>query len=135
MEFEFLELRAKFLRYSGVSIIAVAVTQSVLWLGIEVVEWSPLIANLLSVSLGAIPAYLLNKKWVWGRQTEHSIQSEILPFWIYNFLGLALSSGCVAFVSTQTSSTVVVMLTNLLVFASLWIGKFFLLERVIFRQE
>ena len=130
-----MELRAKFLRYSGVSIIAVAVTQSVLWLGIEVVEWSPLIANLLSVSLGAIPAYLLNKKWVWGRHTEHSIQSEILPFWIYNFLGLALSSGCVAFVSTQTSSTVVVMLTNLLVFASLWIGKFFLLERVIFRQE
>ena len=59
-------LRVKLLRYSGVSAVAVVVTQSCLWFGLVVTNWPAVVANVVAVSLGAIPAYLLNRSWCGG---------------------------------------------------------------------
>ena len=85
-------LRVKLLRYSGVSTVAVVITQTCLWFGLVVTKWPAVVANVVAVSLGAIPAYLLNRSWVWGRKDSHSVRDEILPFWLYNLAGLAISS-------------------------------------------
>ena len=122
-------LRVKLLRYSGVSAVAVVVTQTCLWFGLVVTKWPAVVANVVAVSLGAIPAYLLNRSWVWGRKDSHSVRDEILPFWLYNLAGLAVSSTLVALADLWWASTALVMSANLAAFAVLWLGKFFILEK------
>ncbi|HJL99557.1 MAG: GtrA family protein [Acidimicrobiales bacterium] len=128
-------LRVKLLRYSGVSAVAVVVTQTCLWFGLVVTKWPAVVANVVAVSLGAIPAYLLNRSWVWGRKDSHSVRDEILPFWLYNLAGLAVSSTLVALADLWWASTALVMSANLAAFAVLWLGKFFILEKVLFKRS
>lgn len=130
-----LNLRVKLLRYSGVSVVAVMVTQGVLWLGLAVLRWPALMANFIAVTIGAVPAYLMNRSWVWGRTNSHSVREEILPFWIYSLVGLAVSTACVALVDAWFTSTGLLMLANLLAFGTLWLGKFFVLETILFNQR
>ena len=128
-------LRVKLLRYSGVSVVAVVVTQSCLWFGLVVTIWPAVVANVVAVSLGAIPGYLLNRSCVWGRKDSHSIRDEILPFWLYNLAGLAISSTLVTLADLWWASTVLVMSANLAAFAALWLGKFFVLEKILFKRS
>ena len=128
------DLRVKLLRYSGVSIVAIAVTQSSLWIGLVVIHWPAVGANIVAVSIGALPAYLLNRSWVWRRTERHSVRDEILPFWAYSLAGLALSSVLVGIADQWSSSTPIVMLANLTTYGLLWVGKFFLLEKILFRR-
>tara|TARA_B100001758_G_C18411928_1_gene616421 strand:+ start:2436 stop:2846 length:411 start_codon:yes stop_codon:yes gene_type:complete len=130
-----LNLRVKLLRYSGVSVVAVMVTQGVLWLGLAVLRWPALMANFVAVTIGAVPAYLMNRSWVWGRTNSHSVREEILPFWIYSLVGLAVSTACVALADAWFTSTGLLMLANLLAFGTLWLGKFFVLETILFNQR
>ena len=130
-----LNLRVKLLRYSGVSVVAVMVTQGVLWLGLAVLRWPALMANFIAVTIGAVPAYLMNRSWVWGRTNSHSVREEILPFWIYSLVGLAVSTACVALADAWFTSTGLLMLANLLAFGTLWLGKFFVLETILFNQR
>ena len=130
-----LNLRVKLLRYSGVSVVAVTVTQGVLWLGLAVLRWPALMANFVAVTIGAVPAYLMNRSWVWGRTNSHSVREEILPFWIYSLVGLAVSTACVALADAWFTSTGLLMLANLLAFGTLWLGKFFVLETILFNQR
>ncbi len=129
----FSDLRVKLLRYSGVSVIAVLVTQSCLWLGLAVIKWPALAANIFAVTIGTVPAYLMNRSWVWGRRDSHSVREEILPFWLYSLLGLVMSTTLVALADIWFTSTAVLMLANLLAFGGLWVGKFFVLEKVLFK--
>ncbi len=128
-------LRVKLLRYSGVSVVAVVVTQSCLWFGLVVTDWPAVVANVVAVSLGAIPGYLLNRSWVWGRKDSHSVRDEILPFWLYNLAGLAISSTLVTLADLWWTSTALVMSANLAAFAALWLGKFFVLEKILFKRS
>ena len=128
-------LRVKLLRYSGVSVVAVVVTQSCLWFGLVVTNWPAVVANVVAVSLGAIPGYLLNRSWVWGRKDSHSVRDEILPFWLYNLAGLVISSTLVTLADLWSASTVLVMSANLAAFAALWLGKFFVLEKILFKRS
>ncbi len=128
-------LRVKLLRYSGVSAVAVVVTQVCLWFGIVVANWPALAAIVVAVTLGAIPAYSLNRSWVWGRKDSHSVRDEILPFWLYNLAGLAISSTLVTLADLWWASTTLVMSANLVAFAVLWLGKFFVLEMVLFKRS
>ncbi|MBA4813565.1 MAG: GtrA family protein, partial [Acidimicrobiales bacterium] len=99
-------LRIKLFRYSSVSALAVIITQTCLWFGLVIVGWPALVANVFSVTVGAVPAYLLNRSWVWGRNDSHSVRDEILPFWLYSVVGLALSSAFVTFADLWWDSTV-----------------------------
>ena len=128
-------LRVKLLRYSGVSTVAVVITQTCLWFGLVVTKWPAVVANVVAVSLGAIPAYLLNRSWVWGRKDSHSVRDEILPFWLYNLAGLAISSTLVTLADLWWASTALVMSANLVAFGVLWLGKFFILEKVLFKRS
>ena len=114
--------------------IAVIVTQTFLWLGLVVVVWPALVSNVVAVTVGAVPAYLLNRSWVWGRKDSHSVRDEILPFWLYSVVGLGLSSSLVALADLWWDSTALVMASNLAGFGVLWLGKFFVLEKFLFKR-
>ena len=80
-------LRVKLLRYSGVSAVAVVITQTCLWFGLVVTKWPAVVANVVAVSLGAIPAYLLNRSWVWGRRIPTQFVMKYCRFGCTTWLG------------------------------------------------
>jgi putative flippase GtrA len=128
-------LLIRLVRFASVSAVAVVLTQSVLWLLNGPLGWVGWVANVVAVGVAAVPAYLLNRAWVWAKEGPHSVSREIVPFWTYTFCGLALSTLLVAIADEVWGTTVAVQLANLAGFGVLWVGKFILLDRVLFRTE
>lgn len=108
-------------------------TQLTLYLGFSVVGLPAAVANLVAVCVAAWPAYLLNRRWVWLKRATHSLTREVVPFWAYNFAGLASSTLLVALADRYLDgSALAVQAANLMAFGGLWLGKFLLLDRVLF---
>jgi putative flippase GtrA len=122
----------KALKYAGVSVVGIAVTQVLLYVTLEILDWSPAWSNFVSVSLASIPAYLLNRQWVWAKTGRHSVRREVLPFWGISLLGLLISTGAVAIVANYSDAHLVVAATNIASFGLLWVGKFFYLDKLMF---
>lgn len=122
----------RLLKYAGVSVAVVPLTQSLLVLFYSVVKLPGTAANALAVAIAAIPGYLLNRRWVWGKTSDHSFSREIAPFWGMNLLGLLLSSIMVGWVDSFTNNALVLVAANILVFGVLWLVKFLLLDQWMF---
>jgi putative flippase GtrA len=90
-------------------------------------------ANVAAVCAASVPAYFLNRRWVWGRDGRHDLAREVLPFWCFALIGLALSSLLVAVVSGRPhTSALIISAANLSGFAVLWGLRFVVLDQVLF---
>jgi putative flippase GtrA len=85
------------------------------------------------VTLACIPSYLLNRYWVWGKRGRNHFWREVFPFWAMAALGLVLSTIFVWFVDQRTDVTLFLMAANLSAFGLLYIAKFLVLDRVLFK--
>jgi putative flippase GtrA len=125
----------KTFRYTMVSVVSVAVGQAVLITCSGLLGWSGVTSNIVAVSIGAIPSYLLNRYWTWGKRGRNHLMTEVLPFWGMAVLGLAFSTWLVAIADRRYGTTLAVSAANFLAFGSLWVAKFVLLNRVLFRTH
>ena len=125
--------RAKMLRYAGVSAITVPLTQILLLIFNTGLGLAAAWANVIAVSLASIPAYLLNRHWVWAKRGRHSFVNEVLPFWIMALAGLILSTITVALVAERWDNAVAVALANLFAFGVLWIIRYVIMDQWLFR--
>jgi putative flippase GtrA len=123
---------AKAARYTAVSAVAVVVTQSMLVLFNGVLGVGPVLSNLLAVSVSAVPAFILNKRWVWGKGGRAHVRREVLPFWGFTLLGLGISSGLGVVAHGLSEGTLAVMAANFLGFGVVWVAKFLFLDALIF---
>lgn len=125
---------AKWVKYSAASLSGVVTSTAALVVLLEVVDMAPVPANMIAVTLGAIPNYLVNRAWTFQKRGAHSFTREVLPFWGMAVLGLILSTFAVAWASNRWSdNTLVIMAANFASFGVLWVARFFLLERVLFK--
>lgn len=125
----------RLLRYAGVSCVGVASGQTLLFVFYAVLDWNAVTANTVAVAISTIPSYVLNRAWVWAKTGNHRVTTEILPFWGMAFLGLILSNVLVHLVETRSDSWIFINGANLAAFGSLWVAKYVLLDRVLFRAE
>jgi putative flippase GtrA len=123
---------AKHLRYAMVSAIAVPVSQVVLITAHSVFGWAGWQANILAVSVGCVPSYVLNRYWVWNKRSANRFWSEVAPFWGMAVLGLVFSTLLVHAADQWWESTLAVSAANLVAFGSLWVVKFLVLDRYLF---
>jgi putative flippase GtrA len=136
-------LIAKLVRCAGVSMVSTTVSLSILGVLVATRTMAAGWANVVATTIGTIPSFELNRRWVWGRTGRPSLRAEIVPFTALSFAGLALSSVAVGVVASwaaaaqlgTTARTVFVELANLGTFGSLWIVQFVLLDRVLFRPR
>lgn len=134
------KVRAHGLRYSAVSVINVVIGQILLFILVRAftwwTEWSTgsawTLANIVAVSLGSIPAYYLNRMWVWGKRGRSQVMREIVPFWGFAFAGLILSSFAVALAARITDVNIVANIANIAAFGVLWVVKFFVFDSLMF---
>jgi putative flippase GtrA len=122
----------KAMKYSAVSIIAVPITQIILLITHYGLEWSGVVSNLIAVGVTAVPAYVLNRYWVWGKKDKNNFKTEILPFWALTFLGLIFSTGFVYYVDQNFDSAIMVNIANAAGFGVVWVFKFFILDKAMF---
>jgi putative flippase GtrA len=124
------------LKYASVSVVGVAVTQILLIICYQPVfgfSMSAGWANFTAVSGASIPAYLLNRQWVWQKSGRHSVRREVLPFWGISLLGLLVSTIAVSFVSRQWDSQLAISGTNIASFGVLWVAKYLFLDTIMFK--
>ena len=86
----------KWVKYSTASLAGVVTGQSTLLFCLLVLDLSPVASNIIAVTLGGIPNYLINRAWTFDKQGTHSFTREVVPFWSMAFLGLLLSTFSVA---------------------------------------
>lgn len=121
------------LKYSMVSVVGVVLGQSLLALFVDVLDHDPTWSNVAAVMLTAVPAFVLNKRWVWSADGKLSLRREVLPFWVFTAAGLLLSTGFVALAdSISDGNSLLIKLANLTGFGLLWVAKFLFLDKVMF---
>jgi putative flippase GtrA len=135
-------IKEKGLRYVAVSSVNVIVGQGLLLLFHAVLGWNQTVANAAAVMISAVPAYYLSRAWVWGRTGKSHFKKEVLPFWIFVFIGLVFSTTMVALsakvfgtdnIPADQLTPIEKLLPNLVnagSFFILWIIRFFLMEKL-----
>jgi len=135
-------IKEKGLRYIAVSSVNVIVGQGLLLLFHAVLGWNQTVANAAAVMISAVPAYYLSRAWVWGRTGKSHFKKEVLPFWIFVFIGLVFSTTMVALsakvfgtdnIPADQLTPIEKLLPNLVnagSFFILWIIRFFLMEKL-----
>lgn len=130
------EYGRKGLKFLAVSAFNVVFGQSLLLLAQLGLSWSGTVSNMFAVAVSALPAYLLSRYWVWQKRGPNHFFKEVVPFWSLAFAGFVLSTAAVAVVeSTWDVPPLVINLVNLSAFGVLWVAKFFILDKVLFRHE
>ena len=131
------------LRYGAVSIVATSVSLTVLGVLVGTGWLTAGWANIVATAVGTVPSFELNRRWVWGKTGQRSVLSEVAPFCVLSFSGLALSTVTVRLAYAWATSTglsnsartLAVEMANVAAFGSLWIVQFLLLDRVLFRHR
>jgi putative flippase GtrA len=123
----------KLIRYSAASVVAVTVSVPVLWLLHGPLGWPAVPANLVSVSVGAVPNYLINRRWTWHQTGKNRLWGEVVPFWVMSALGMILSLIAVDYADERWGTNFAVTVAQLSGFGVVWLAKFLVLDKLIWR--
>lgn len=131
------------LRYSAVSVVANATTLTVLGILVGVINFDAGWSNVIATAVATIPSFELNRRWVWGKEGQRSMAREVIPFWVWAFLELAISSFAVHLVGeyatiagwSHSLRTTAVEFTTIGTTGTLWLVQFVLFDRVLFRDR
>ena len=118
----------RLLRYSAASCVVAPMTLVLLYLLHSLAGWDAWHANLLSVSVGAVPAYLIDRYWVWRQSGRNRLWGEIVPFWVITVVG-AVASTLAVNAAERWDNAGLLVLVNFGTYAVLWLVKFFILDR------
>lgn len=126
------------MRYSAVSIISIVLTQAVLAVLYGVAGWGAVSANAAACSIAAVPAYALNRSWVWNRTGRSRMGREVLAFWLLAIAGLVASlvasqwvhERAAASAASRTLTTTLVVIASSLAFGVVWVAKYLVLNLV-----
>jgi putative flippase GtrA len=128
----------KLVRYGAVSVVSTVVGMTVLGVLVATRALTPGWANIVATSVGTVPSFELNRRWVWRKTGRRSLGGEVTPFAVLSFTGLALSTLAVSVAGhlgddlSGVARTAVVEAASVGAFGSLWIVQFLLLDRLLF---
>ncbi len=126
------------MRYAAGSAVATVCSEVTFLVLYGLLDSSPAVASVLGWLAGAVPNYWLNRTWTWRRRGRPSIRSEVLPYAAIVGVTLLLATAATSVVhngltGAQVSDGVRLVLvggTFLAVYAGVFLGRFFLLDRL-----
>ncbi|EUA11877.1 gtrA-like family protein [Mycobacterium kansasii 732] len=136
------EARKK-LRYTAVALVFLPIGQGLIqvlgpWLN------SYTIASLLAAAIATVPNFFANKHFVWrvasGKKSAMNLHHQVLVFWTAVMLAVGLATYFTYLVDnamaghTTTVHGIVVFLVQMLGFGLVWIGRYLILDRWLFRE-
>jgi putative flippase GtrA len=129
----------RLIRYGSVSAISTATSLVILGLLVGLAAFPAIWANVIATSVGTVPSFELNRRWVWAQRGRRSLVRQVVPFVLLSFAGLIISTIAVHMASTAASNasrlvhTVAVEMANVGAYGVLWILQFVLCDRILFR--
>lgn len=122
----------KLFRYAAASVVGVAVGTPVLAV-LFATTGMAIFSNLVSVTCGAVPNYLINRRWTWHQTGKNRLWGEVIPFWAMSLMGAIASMIAVAYADHRWGTTLAVTAANLTGFGLLWVAKFLVLDKVMWK--
>lgn len=127
-------LRSRGLRFVTVSISSTLLTLALVWWFVGALGWAGGRANFVAVCVSSVPSYLATRHWVWGMvRGNHSFRGEVLPYWGMSLLGLALSTVLAWLAYRVYPQAWAVSAANIAGFGALWVVRFLVFDRYLFR--
>ncbi len=133
----------KWLMFGTVSGIAILTSWVSFAVAHNILGWRIVTSQIFAVIVSTLPAFLLSRYWVWAKDGKVSFQKEVLPFWVLSIIQFFISVGVIKLAETWINSTfdergtrtVVVLVINLVLYGVMWVGKFFILNNLLFRAD
>lgn len=130
----------RMIRYAATSGVGVIGTQILLFLFLVVLTLRPVPSNLSATMLMSIPAFMLNKYWVWGKSGKAHMRREVIPFWVFTVAGWGLSTAAVYVVARAVPQdsifhTPSIMVATIGGFGILWVLKYVFLDKIMFGPD
>lgn len=130
----------RFIRYSAVSVVGVAIAESVILLCTWAFGLSGIVANTIACFVGTPVSYQLNRKWAWGLSGRSHLWSEIVPFWTLTIAGFLASTGTTQWADSVTHShnitgalrSLAIIGASLFGWGVIWVIKFLIFNRFVF---
>jgi putative flippase GtrA len=126
-------LAGKLTRHACVSVASMVVTQVLLIVFAVGAGWSGAASNIAATTLTCLPAYLVNRRWVWAMRHNERLLADGLPFWISALLGGVCSTMAVAAVDARFDAPVLLLMANMTVWGTIWLARFFVIEATMSR--
>ncbi len=133
----------KFVRYSLVSAVAIVISQATILICTWLLGLSGIAANTIGALVATPASYELNRKWAWRKGGKSHLWKEVVPFWALTLVGFLASTGTVQIADSLCQShgvtglarSLAIMGASLFAYGVIWIGKFFLFNRLIFATD
>lgn len=133
-------LATRLLRYSAVSVVSLVLSEGFLVAFNGGLGWGGALSSTAATGLATVPAYFLNRHWVWSQSGRSHLWKEVVPFWAIAVFGWAWATAWIALTdhlihSRRVGSPISVFLiaaTYLVAYGVLWVAKFVVFNRVIF---
>jgi putative flippase GtrA len=130
----------KFIRYSMVSGVAIAISSVTILVCAGLLHLSGILSNTIG-ALAATPAsYELNRKWAWGKHGKSHLWKEVVPFWVLTVVGFLASTGTVAIADSVCNSHhikgiqrgLIIDAASLFAYGVVWVVKFVVFNTLVF---
>jgi putative flippase GtrA len=128
----------KRLRYLGISVVFVPIGQGLVQvLGLWLDDYT--IASLLAAAILTVPAFFGNKHFVWRMTSRENLRSQVLVFWVVVMLGVSLATVFTYLAESSMAGRTALIRGTVVFFAQLlglgivWVGRFLILDRWLFR--
>ncbi len=137
----------KQLRYAGVSVVFVPLGQILIQLlgalvftdtvdGVKETNW--VAASIASSAILTIPNFFANKMLVWKNVSRDNLRTQVVVFWIAAMLGVTFATTLTFVVDWMIEShgwieKVAVFFAQLAGFGIVWLGRYVILDRWIFK--
>lgn len=128
----------KKLRYVAVSVVFVPIGQLLIQvLGMWLDDYTA--ASLLQAAIITVPNFFANKYFVWREMSRGRLRSQVLVFWVAVMLGVGLATLFTHLVEhamadrTTVARGAAVFGAQMLGLGMVWVGRFVILDRWIFR--
>lgn len=137
----------KQLRYAGVSVVFVPLGQILIQVlgalaftstvdGVKETNW--VAASITSAAILTFPNFFANKRLVWRDSSRDNLRTQIIVFWVAAMLGVSFATGLTFLVDWMIAShglleKVAVFFAQLAGFGIVWLGRYVILDRWIFK--
>lgn len=129
----------KQLRYAGVSVVFVPVGQVMIQILGYLLDRNYTAASLLTSAILTLPNFFANKIYVWRVTSKDNLRTQVTVFWVAAMLGVTFATTLTYFVGQLTKDKsamvegIAVVCAQLLGFGIVWVGRFLVLDRWLFK--
>jgi putative flippase GtrA len=132
------QLVGKVFRYGAGSVVATVCSEVAFLLVYGALGSSTTISSVVGWVAGAVPNYVLNRSWTWGRRGRPSLRGELVPYATIVLTTLLLAIVATSLVdrgldhadTSGPARTIIVGATFLLVYLAVFVVRFFLFDRL-----